>query len=668
MSSRRTEWLRSIAAAPTSPSAYALLLSLLATVAAKTYAAWSLSHGHGYILEALGACAADLAIYPALALLVSAGERTRRWVAILTYPMSIFAVVVALINAAYVAIANDQIDARILSVGMNRFDEVADIALMEATARAGRVGVYVVAGALLGYFGIRVLWRRAKLSHEALAQLRLRGLLGLSVLGCAFLALTRVVGLPRTLAADLIADNALLHTYVTWLDGTLAADEKYEGALEQHFAAPMVPPQAAQQIAKAQTPNVLVLLLESTRFDHVELPLPGHVSHARTPALRALAQRGTFFTHAYAAMPHTSKSLVSILCGRLPAMENPVAEVADDVLPECLPRLFHAAGYATSFLQSAIGSFEYRPRLTVQLGYDDFQAFETIHTRPLGYLAGDDRVLPHVFGDWLSRLPAEQRFFATILTSGTHHPYQLPKGVRAADVRSGRSRYAALVETEDHVLSDLLEVLRKSGRLDNTLIVALADHGEGLPGDAVRQHDNNFFDEGLHVPVIIAGPGVAARQYDEVTSLLDIAPSLLGIIGVNHTLPSEELRFGADVLHASRPRSYAPFACWNDETCEGYISRDVKVVRMPADHRELAFELHGKLQEPSFRRPTSAELQVLERVHEVNASTHLSKAPLQAAPIRLASGFACGPGLAECAHPSRPEGGFHAIDPRMLQR
>src|SRR5436190_367091 len=54
MSSRRTEWLRSIAAAPTSPSAYALLVSLLATVAAKTYSAWTLSHGHGYILEALG--------------------------------------------------------------------------------------------------------------------------------------------------------------------------------------------------------------------------------------------------------------------------------------------------------------------------------------------------------------------------------------------------------------------------------------------------------------------------------------------------------------------------------------------------------------------------------------------------------------------------------------
>lgn len=657
-----------MAAAPTSPSAYALLVSLLATVGAKTYSAWTLSHGHGYLLEALGACAADLAIYPALALLVSGGERTRRWVAILTYPLSILAVVVALINAAYVAIANDQIDARILSVGMNRLDEVADIALMEATARAGRLGVYVLVGALLGYFGIRVLWRRAQLPHETLAQLRLKGLLGLSALGSLLFALTHFAGLPRTLAADLIADNALLHTYATWVESTLAADEQYDGALEQHFAAEMVPPQAAQQIEKAQTPNVLVLLLESTRFDHVELPLPGHVSSAKTPALRALAQRGTFFTHAYAAMPHTSKSLVSIMCGRLPAMENPVAEVADGVLPECLPRLFRAAGYATTFIQSAIGSFEYRPRLTVQLGYDDFQAFETIHTKPLGYLSGDDRVLPHVFGGWLAQLPAERRFFATILTSGTHHPYQLPKGVRAAEVRSGRSRYAALVETEDHVLDELLEELRKSGRLENTIILALADHGEGLPGDAVRQHDNNFFDEGLHVPVIMAGPGVAVRQYDAVTSLLDIAPSLLASIGVNHTLPSDELRFGIDVLHAERPRSYAPFACWNDEMCEGYISRDVKVVRMPADHRELTFELHGKQQEPNFRRPTSAELAVLERVHEVNVSTHLSKAQLQAAPIQLASGFACGPGLDECVHPSRPEGGFHAIDSRALQR
>lgn len=663
-SQRTRQILRSLAAAPTSPSAYAFLLVLLSTVIAKTYAAASIARGKPFALEAFGACAADLVVYPALALLIAAGERTRRWLAYLTYPLSLLAVAVALINAAYVLIANDQIDARVLDVGMNRIDEVADIALMEALQRAGRIGLYALAVLPLGYALMRLGWRRAQLSHEELGRLRVQGLAWLSALGAALFLTARVAGLPRTLGADLIADNALLHTYVTWLDSVTAPIEKYEGALEGHFAAPFVEDGALQRAAAAvPPPSMLVLVLESTRFDHVELPLPGHVSAVRTPHLRALAERGTFFTNVHANMPHTSKSLVTILCGRLPAMENPVLEATDGVLFQCLPELLRGVGHATAFMQSAIGSFEYRPRLTVRLGYDTFEAFETIDTPPLGYLAGDDRGLPPAFEAWLTKLPPERPFFATLLTSGTHHPYQVPDDVAVAPPGLGRDRYAALVGIEDQVLGAVVDALRRAGRLDDTILVAVADHGEGLPGDSVKQHDNNFFDESLRVPLIIAGPGVARGRHDGLMSLIDVAPTLLGLIGVRSVLPDNELRYGEDALRA-RKREIAPFACWNDQMCEGYVARDVKVVRMPADHRELAFERGDPRGETHYRAPTPDEQRVLERIRLEHALTRLSLAPsLTARPLALPSGFACGPGHRLCVHPSRPDGGFHPQRP-----
>lgn len=654
---------RALAAVPTSLSSYSLMVVLLATVCAKSCSVNSSTYGGPYLSESIGACAADSLVYPLLGLLLAAGERTRRWLAYLTYPLSVLAVIVALINAAYLAIANDQIDARVLSVGMNRFDEVADIALLEALSRAGRVGAIALLALPLGFLVIRAAWARARLSAQEIGRLRLEGLTSLCVLGGVSFVVAYAAGWPHTLSAHLIADNALVHTYSTWLETAFSPVEEYAGALEHHFEPPMVARGAMRGVEQRTTaPDVLMLVLESTRFDHVQQPIPGLAARARTPALLALAERGTFFTNAHASMPHTSKSLVSLLCGRLPAMENPVLEAADGVLRECLPELLRSAGYATAFMQSAIGSFEHRPRLSVRLGYESFAAFETIDAPPLGYLSGDDRALAPALQKWLQTVGPRRRFFATLLTSGTHHPYQLPPDVHVQDEQEAGSRYAALVELEDQVLAAIIEVLRQAGRLDNTIIVAVADHGEGLPGDAVRQHDNNFFDESLHVPMILAGPGVAVSRNQELTSLLDVAPMLLGTIGVDTTLPDSPLRFGRNLLRAGVRREQAPFACWNDGMCEGFITRDAKVARLITDHRLVAFDRNGYVEEKAFRSPTPAELQVLDLLERELALTRLVGArSLLAEPIALPSGFSCGPGASECIHPGRPRGGFHAL-------
>jgi membrane-anchored protein YejM (alkaline phosphatase superfamily) len=229
--------------------------------------------------------------------------------------------------------------------------------------------------------------------------------------------------------------------------------------------------------------------------------------------------------------------------------------------------------------------------------------------------------------------------------------------VAVADRKSQRQRFAALVELEDQMVGEAVEALRRAGRLEDTLIIAVADHGEGLAGDAVRQHDNNFFDESLRVPLIIAGPGMPAARVDRLVSLLDVAPIVLGAVGVPTILPDNELRFGRA---PDQTRSYAPFACWHDATCEGYISKDVKVVRMLSDGRDFAFDRKLGASERDIRAPTDQEEAMLLRVslqHEITRLSFLRG--LKAGAIELPSGFACGRGGAVCVHPSRPEGGFH---------
>ena len=84
----------------------------------------------------------------------------------------------------------------------------------------------------------------------------------------------------------------------------------------------------------------------------------------------------------------------------------------------------------------------------------------------------------------------------------------------------------------DAQLGRLLDALETTGRLDNTLIVLLADHGESL-----GQHDfwthGLMWDEQLRVPLIMAGPGVVARGGQALpVSLLGLAPTVAELAGV----------------------------------------------------------------------------------------------------------------------------------------
>ena len=84
----------------------------------------------------------------------------------------------------------------------------------------------------------------------------------------------------------------------------------------------------------------------------------------------------------------------------------------------------------------------------------------------------------------------------------------------------------------DAQLGRLLDALETTGRLDNTLIVLLADHGESL-----GQHDfwthGLMCDEQLRVPLIMAGPGVVARGGQALpVSLLGLAPTVAELAGV----------------------------------------------------------------------------------------------------------------------------------------
>lgn len=99
------------------------------------------------------------------------------------------------------------------------------------------------------------------------------------------------------------------------------------------------------------------------------------------------------------------------------------------------------------------------------------------------------------------------------------------------DKRRIRAHYAALVKQIDHEVGDLVETLQERGLLDNTVFILSADHGDYL-GDHNLIGKGHFFESSFHVPMIVAGPGIAPGVSDDLVALTDVTATVLTLAGV----------------------------------------------------------------------------------------------------------------------------------------
>jgi choline-sulfatase len=94
--------------------------------------------------------------------------------------------------------------------------------------------------------------------------------------------------------------------------------------------------------------------------------------------------------------------------------------------------------------------------------------------------------------------------------------------------------YANLMRSADADLVQVLDKLRHTGLLENTLVIRTADHGEmGLAHGGLRQKNFNFYEEACRVPLIYSNPTLFPRPMtsDAMVSHVDFLPTLASLIG-----------------------------------------------------------------------------------------------------------------------------------------
>ena len=134
----------------------------------------------------------------------------------------------------------------------------------------------------------------------------------------------------------------------------------------------------------------------------------------------------------------------------------------------------------------------------------------------------------------------------------------------AADVAHLGAHYDGALSYADAWLDHFTSSLEAHGLADKTVLVVLSPHGEELGEGGLWSHAMDVTDREMHVPLVLAGPGVAAgRRVTEVVELIDLGPTLLELCGIRacgaHQGVSFRSQLGADGARRGVPTDRAAF-------------------------------------------------------------------------------------------------------------
>lgn len=276
--------------------------------------------------------------------------------------------------------------------------------------------------------------------------------------------------------------------------------------------------------------GVLLVTIDTLRADRIGAH--GHRG-ARTPVLDALAARGVRFADATAHAPLTHPSHAAIMTGRYPGAFgirlNGMTPLPGEAMT--VAERFRAAGYDTGAVVASVvldeaygmsqGFASYDDRISAAPG-DTLVALSelqrragTVTDRALAWLAGR--------GSGQGGAAGKGTWFLWVHYYDPHTPYDSPQ----VDPPIG-DPYDREVAYVDQQLGRLLKGIDAA----STIVAVTSDHGEGLGDHGESDHGYFIYDSTLHVPLIIAGPGISPRVVTEQVRSIDIAPTLWDVAGV----------------------------------------------------------------------------------------------------------------------------------------
>ena len=295
--------------------------------------------------------------------------------------------------------------------------------------------------------------------------------------------------------------------------------------------------------------NLLLISLDTVRADHLGCY---HHAAAQTPNIDSLAASGLRFEHASTVVPLTLPAHASLMTGTFPGWhgvrDNGGFYLDDEQLTLAEILRNSDKGFRTG---GFVGAFVLDRRWGIAQGFDryvddfDLDAFPSAAGMDMIQRPGSevvDRAL-----EWL-QADSNRPFFAWVHLYDAHTPYEAPEPFQSRFPRTRDGAYDAEIASADAQVGRLVSALRADGRLDDTLVIVVADHGEMLGEHGELTHGFFIYEAATHIPLVISGPGVPARVVSDQVRIVDVAPTALSLLGIAVPKPVQ----GANLMPLAR--------------------------------------------------------------------------------------------------------------------
>lgn len=328
---------------------------------------------------------------------------------------------------------------------------------------------------------------------------------------------------PAAVRSALARDGGVLLTLLPWPAAELASTGprvREDVWLRPAGKREPVPP---TDLERPAAPVVVLVSIDALRADLIRRD----DTRPHLPNLVALAEEGVDFTNAHAPGSMTVNTLTTIFTGTLFSQQRwergtrwrhlwPLR----DPTPR-FPELLTDAGVRTI----------HHPASDWMI--DEFgvaRGFAVEHYEPPSepregsrrWNHSDD-LFPRMIAS-LESLGPEQPAFLYAHWMDPHGPYTRG-GVKETDFLS----YLAEAEHADRHLGEIRAAIDEAGLAERTFFIVTADHGEGFGERGRTQHAYGLYEELIHVPLVITGPGIEPGTEERLVSLVDLGPTILDV-------------------------------------------------------------------------------------------------------------------------------------------
>ncbi len=334
----------------------------------------------------------------------------------------------------------------------------------------------------------------------------------------------------------------------------------------------------AKQVPIPKLENVILITADTMRGDVADLDGgPVKMGHLRT-----LAEEGWHFEQAYSNSMLTTPSHISLMTSLYPRDHGVYHnEGGVDGKADSLAKKLSDAGY---FNAAVIGFPHLNPNVSnLGLGFskiieatrENRTASETVE---LGM-------------DILKNRPTDKPFFMWLHMVDPHAPYEqfqpgdhrdrllspsvpMARAIKAAPgfqknnpwfkktFKKHKTTQPLLEHYNDEVLEvdvglgKLIEALKAQNLWDNTAIVFTSDHGENLGERELYFHHGGLYDAAIGVPLVIRIPGAPPVKSPVLTQTVDIAPTIMGLLGLESWPDARGQNLQAVIAGEQEPAPY----------------------------------------------------------------------------------------------------------------